>query len=79
MSVADKLRLAMKLTGVTNEQAAEALGVKSKQIVANKLSRNSFSAEDLIRLAELMGGQWQLIREGEKIVDLAMIDLPKNS
>lgn len=77
MSVADKIKLAMRLTGVTNDEVVQALGVKSNQVLSNKFYRDSFSTDDLIKIASLMGAEWQLVKNGEKIIDFAMIDLNK--
>ncbi len=54
MSVTDKVRAALNLSGKSNTELAAYLGI-STQSLSNKLSRGSFSAEDLIKIADFTG------------------------
>ncbi|NSJ39385.1 bacteriophage CI repressor [Enterocloster clostridioformis] len=54
MSVTDKVRAAINLSGKSNTELAAYLGI-SNQSLSNKLSRGSFSAEDLIKIADFSG------------------------
>lgn len=54
MSVTDKVRAAINISGKSNTELAAYLGI-SNQSLSNKLSRGSFSAEDLIKIADFSG------------------------
>ena len=54
MSVSDKVKAGLKLEGKKIEELAKMLGI-SKQSMSNKFYRNSFSAEDLIKIADFLG------------------------
>lgn len=54
MSITDKVRAVINLSGRTKTELAAYLGI-SNQALSNKLSRGSFSAEDLIRIADFSG------------------------
>ena len=54
MSITDKVRAAINLSGKSNTELAAYLGI-SNQSLSNKLSRGSFSAEDLIKIADFSG------------------------
>lgn len=51
MAVSDKIRALLKMTRKTQTGLAEKMDI-SRQALSNKLYRESFSAEDLIRIAE---------------------------
>ncbi len=54
MSVSDKIKAAINLSGKSKTELANYLGM-SIQSLSNKLSRGSFSAEDLIKIADFTG------------------------
>lgn len=54
MSITDKVRAAINLSGKSKTELAEYLNI-SNQSLSNKLSRGSFSAEDLIKIADFTG------------------------
>lgn len=54
MSVADKVKAVMALTGRKQLELAAEYGV-SKQSMNNKFAQSRFSADDLIRIAEFTG------------------------
>ena len=53
MSVTDKIKALLSIKGKKNVELAEYLGI-SPQSMKNKLSRGSFSAEDLIKIAAFL-------------------------
>ena len=53
MSVSDKIRAVLNLTGHKLPDLAEPLGI-SAQAVRNKFSRDSFSADDLIKISDAL-------------------------
>jgi transcriptional regulator with XRE-family HTH domain len=54
MPIAGKVKALLKLKGKENIQLAEHLGI-SKQSLSNKFYRDSFSATDLIKIADFLG------------------------
>lgn len=56
MSVSDKVKAAIYLSGKSKTELAKYLGI-SIQSLSNKLSRGSFSAEDLIKIADFTGSK----------------------
>jgi transcriptional regulator with XRE-family HTH domain len=68
MTVSSKIRALLKLMGKENLQLAQYLKI-SKQSMGNKLSRDSFSAEDLIKVADFLGCDLAfIVNEKMKIV-----------
>jgi len=53
-NITDKIKMAIKISGKTHKEFAEFLGM-SYSALNNKYSRGSFSAEDLIKVAEFTG------------------------
>ena len=60
MSVSDKVKAGLKLEGKKIEELATMLGI-SKQSMSNKFYRDSFSAEDLIKIADFLGYSLTLV------------------
>lgn len=54
MSVTTKIKALLLMKGKKNIELAQYLGI-SPQSLQNKLSRGSFSAEDLIKIADFTG------------------------
>ena len=54
MAVTEKIRALLSIKGKKNIELAEYLGM-TPQSLQNKLSRGSFSAEDLIKIADFAG------------------------
>lgn len=76
MSVTDKIKALLSIKGKKNIDLAEYLGI-SPQSMQNKLSRGSFSAEDLIKIADFLECRLEFtIDENQKIV-LGMDDIRK--
>ncbi len=67
MSVNNKIRALLQLQGKKPNELAEAFGI-SPQAMRNKLSRNSFSAEDLIVVANFLDCELAfIVSENQKI------------
>lgn len=54
MGVSDKIKALLKIKGYKMNDLAEYLGI-GRQSLSNKFSRGSFSAEDLIKIADFLG------------------------
>lgn len=67
MSVTNKVKALMHLNNKDHAALAAALGI-SKQALSNKFSRDSFSAEDLIKVSEALGCELAFVSGDIKIV-----------
>jgi len=67
MSVSDKVKAGLKLEGKKIEELAEMLGI-SRQSMSNKFYRNSFSSEDLIKIADFLGYSLAFVGEKQNII-----------
>ena len=54
MAISDKIKALLKLKNMNNKGLAEYLGI-SAQALSNKFYRNSYSGEDLIKIADYLG------------------------
>lgn len=54
MGVSDKIKAILKMKGRKMNELADYLGI-GRQSLSNKFSRGSFSAEDLIKIADFLG------------------------
>lgn len=52
------------LTNVDRQQLADALGLARAQAVTNKYTRDSFTAQDLVKIAAACGYKLAFIRDG---------------
>ena len=73
MSIENKLKFVMRDVGKSRSDVAEALKI-SEAAVSNKFYRDSFSAEDLIKIAACLGFELALINDDKKII-LDMSDI----
>lgn len=73
MSISNKVRAAMSLKGRKPNEAAEYFGI-SAQAMRNKLSRGSFSAEDLIKFADFLGCELSF-NDGKQKITLDLSDI----
>lgn len=55
MSVSKEIGALLKLRGLRQSDLQEALGMSSKQSLSNKFSNERWSAEDLIKVADVCG------------------------
>ena len=67
MSVANKLKYAMGEKNKKRDDIANVLKI-SNQAVSNKFNRDSFSAEDLIKIADCLGVSLALVDNNKTIV-----------
>lgn len=65
--VTGKIKALLAMAGKKNVELAEYLGI-FPQSLQNKFNRGSFSADDLIKIAEFVGAELVLIYEGDRIV-----------
>ena len=75
MSISSKVKALMYMKGKNHADMAEYLGIR-EQSFRNKLTRESFTAPDLIRLAEGVGAQLQINLDGTQMIVLDTSDLP---
>ena len=73
MAISDKIKALLKLQGKNNKGLAEYLGI-SDQALSNKFYRDSYSGEDLIRIADYLGCELAFTAGETKIV-LTMDDV----
>lgn len=74
MAISDKIKALLSLKGKKSYELAEYLGI-TPQAMRNKLSRNSFSASDLIKIANFLNCDLPFeINENQKII-LDMSDI----
>lgn len=68
MAVTDKIKALLSIKGKKNIELAAYLGI-SPQSMQNKFSRGSFSAEDLIKVADFVGCDLAFeVNENQKIL-----------
>lgn len=68
MALSDKVKGIIALVGKQQQELAQFFGM-SKQVMNNKIARNSWSGKDLLKVAEFVGGQLAIILpDGQKIV-----------
>ena len=66
MAISEKIKAALSLKGKKSIEFASYYGI-SPQSMRNKFNRGSFSAEDLIKVSEFLGGTLSLDIDGQKI------------
>jgi len=67
MAVSDKVKAGLKLQGKKIEELAEMLEI-SRQSMSNKFYRDSFSAEDLIKIAGFLGYSLAFVGDKQNII-----------
>ena len=68
MSVSDKVKAVMALSGKRQIDLAEEFGM-SKQAMSNKFAKNSWFAKDLVKVANFCGGQLMFVLpNGQQII-----------
>lgn len=66
--VSEKLKAILSLTGNKQADLAHCLGI-APQSVANKMSRDSWTAVDLVKVANLVGAKLEFVLpDGQQIV-----------
>ena len=66
MAISDKVKALLKLQGKNNKGLAEYLGI-SDQALSNKFYRDSYSGEDLIKIAAFLECELAFITGSTKI------------
>lgn len=61
MNISDAIKGLLAMTGKKQTDLAEALGMSSKQAMNNKIRKNSWYADDVLKAAELCGGKLAII------------------
>ncbi len=69
MAIADKVRAVLALEGKKNTELAAFFGM-TPQSMNNKLSRDSFSAKDLIKVADFVGGRIAIVLSNGQMIYL---------
>lgn len=67
LAVAETIKDLLKLKNVSQVELAEKLGT-SKQNINNKFKRNTFSPEELVKIAEILGMQLAFVDGKEKYI-----------
>ncbi len=67
MGVSEKLKAALCLKGKKSIELASYYGI-SPQSMRNKFNRGSFSAEDLIKITDFLGGTLSIEIDNQKII-----------
>lgn len=75
MSVSEKIKALIKLKGKKNYELAEYLGMTSAQALHNKFNRDSFSASDLIKIAEFLNCDLNFSIDDKQKISLTSSDL----
>jgi len=74
MTISNKIKALMQLTQKSDEGLAAYLGVK-RQSLRNKYVRNSFSADDLIMIADYCGVELRFIIDDKQSILLELEDV----
>jgi transcriptional regulator with XRE-family HTH domain len=75
MAISDKVKALLKLKGKNNQGLAEYLGISS-QALSNKFYRDSYSGEDLIKIASFLECELAFITGETKI---SLMEPPKKA
>ena len=78
MSVSDKIKVLLKLQGKNADGLSKALGLSSKQALYNKFTRNSFTANDLIKTADFLGCKLNFMTQDGLQIALNSNDMDDN-
>jgi transcriptional regulator with XRE-family HTH domain len=76
MPVTDKIKALLSINGKKNIELAQYLGI-TPQSLQNKFARGSFSAEDLIRIADFLGCTLEYNIDDKQKIILDMNDITK--
>lgn len=75
VSVSEKIKALIKLKGKKSYELAEYLGLASAQALHNKFNRDSFSAADLIKIADFLGCDLNFGVDDKQKISLTLADL----
>ena len=74
MPITDKIKAAMAVSGKENKDLALYLDT-TKQALSNKFNRGSYSAEDLIKIADFTGATLNLEFEDKTKITFSLDDI----
>ena len=74
MAITSKIKSMLLLKGKTSEDLADYLGI-SKQAVYNKFNRDSYSADDLIKIADFLEMELAFIVDSKQRFTLETDDI----
>lgn len=57
MNLSNEIKSLLILKGIPQKELQPVFGMASSQAVANKFARNSWSAEDLVKVVDFLGGK----------------------
>lgn len=67
LAVADTIKDLLKKKGISQVELAEKLGM-SKQNINNKFKRNTFSPDELVKIAEILNMQLAFVEGKDKYI-----------
>ena len=70
MTISDIIKGLLSMTGKKQADLAAVLGMSSKQAMSNKVRMNRWSADDVIKAAELCGGKVAIIMPDGQTIQL---------
>ena len=81
MSKSHKIKALLSMKGIKSSEYSEALGLARQQALTNKYSRESFTSDDLIQLAELTNTQLTFVDKdtGKALVSFDVDDIKTES
>lgn len=74
MAVTDKIKALLSLRGVKQTELAKHLGI-TPQSMRNKFARGSFSAEDLIKIADYLSCSLQFVVDEKQRIIFDLSDI----
>jgi transcriptional regulator with XRE-family HTH domain len=75
LNITNKIKALLKMHGKKNKELAEYLGFSTTQALTNKFNRGSFSAEDLIRVADFLNCELAFILTDTQKITLDISDI----
>lgn len=74
LAVTETIKELLKLKNISQVELAEKLGM-SKQNINNKFKRNTFSPEELVKIAEILGMKLAFVEGNKKYFIESSIDI----
>lgn len=78
MAINQKIKALMAMRGKKSSELAEYLGLAHKQALTTKFSRNSFSADDLIKISKFLNCELSFIVSDTQKITLDESDIRQN-
>jgi transcriptional regulator with XRE-family HTH domain len=79
LNITNKIRALLKIHGKKNKELADFLGLTTPQALTNKFNRGSFSAEDLIKIADFLGCELAFILSDAQKITLDVSDIRQDA